>query len=312
MDNEIGHTLAVRRKGSLKSERNFRETKLRRSQSSILRHVETIPSPRYTSPRLNSNSNPNSPKSSPKDKEKKFGNFRKGVIYESLKQEIENQKKEIARKLVLMDYKEKKPKRLSGSTFGEVAAGIVSADDFGPPSSSSNTSSPRTSAVFNREIVENGDTPRTPKESSLHKFQQAVKQVIKTNEVIKRFEWGKDHSGIVNPVEQKDIKLNIKKGDIKLGKKSAEKQVRQKYNVENNKKTLEDAKMLRIKGYKMLDSETIQSIERFMLIHEKSFSPKCMIDAYVKDGILKHQFNPNEIRFHSESKYRSRDDSNEN
>jgi len=203
-----------------------------------------------------------------------YGNVQRDVIYQSYKEEIENEKKEIARKLVLLDQ-EKQPliKDLSKveDEFGAVGSGIVSEKDF--------------------------ETEKKKPSKALERFKKAAKKVSKMKAISRQFEFGVLNAGIIAPQNnQEEVRLAIKKGEAVEQKRKAVIQ-KQKFKVDNNQKVINKTEELRKKGYQTLSSDTILGVEKYMLLNEKRFSPKCMIDSLVIDKKLPHYLHTKEHLF---------------
>ena len=216
---------------------------------------------------------------------KVYGAIQKDVIYQSYKEEIENEKKEIARKLVQLDM-EKTPsiKDLSKSTddvFGEVGSGVVDTADF-------------------------EDKPKKSG-AALEKFRNAAKKVTAAKAVITSLEFGLVKAGVVTPSKgDENVKITIKRSNSDK-KTITPLQTKQKFRIENNQKMIKKADELRRTTYRSMDCTSILGVEKYMLLHEKRFSPKCMIDAMVISKQMPRYIHTREILFESKPKIRKGD-----
>ncbi|KAG2374188.1 hypothetical protein C9374_011025 [Naegleria lovaniensis] len=222
-----------------------------------------------------------------------YGGITQDVIYQSYKEQIENEKKEIARKLVQLDMERqpsiKELSRDSMDEFGEVNSGVVVAEDFNAH-----------------------ERPSSMKALALERFRKAVKKVESSRMSTRTSftgtsEFGLLKEGLVTSKEDKEpeIKLTIKRSYSQLRTCNIPKH---KFKVEGNQKAIKKADELRKCGYKTMDILSILGVEKYMLLNEKRFSPKCMIDALVQRGKMERYLNTREISFVSKDKVKKGDE----
>ncbi|KAF0981314.1 hypothetical protein FDP41_012574 [Naegleria fowleri] len=221
-----------------------------------------------------------------------YGGITQDVIYQSYKEQIENEKKEIARKLVQLDMERqpsiKELSRDSMDEFGEVNSGVVVPEDF-----------------------DAHERPSSMKALALERFRKTVKKAETSRPLLRSYsgtsEFGLLKEGLVTSKEDKEpeIKLTIKRSYSQLKTCNIPKH---KFRVEGNQKAIKKAEDLRKIGYKNMDILSILGMEKYMLLNEKRFSPKCMIDALVQRGNMQRYLNTREISFVSKDKVKKGDE----